>query len=46
MVPKFLSPSEKKKLNTFISRIIEDLSKEFSEDQTFLQEIISFYLSK
>ena len=44
MVPKFLSPSEKKILNSFISIIFVDFSLIFPEEQGFLQEIKDFYL--
>lgn len=44
MIPKFLSPSEKKILNNFIKRIIQDSIQEFDEDKELLEEINKFYL--
>ena len=45
IVPKFLSPSEKKKVRGFVRKIIEEFTKELEENKDFLEEIERFYLA-
>lgn len=44
MVPRFLSPSEKKTMRNFIKLVIGDFEKAFTEEKEFLKDIEVFYL--
>jgi hypothetical protein len=45
LIPKFLSPSEKKKLKKFMECFLDLCRNNFPEDENYIKEIKEFYLS-